>query len=130
MKDRTYKIALNPKYDVYQGGLASTVYRVFNKKTSSGAIATSKTEANVNVVLAQDLHKPMIKKFKRRKVHLRIKDDIWAAAFAEKGSLSSKNRGIKNLLCAINVFTKHALVKPLTDEKAKPLLNDFIGIVN
>ena len=46
------------------------------------------------------------------------------------GSLSSKNQGVKYLLCGIDVFTKYAWVKPLTDEKAKTVLNGFIGIVN
>ena len=58
--------------------------------------------------LAQELHKPVIKNFKRRKVYARFKDNIWAADFAEMGSLFSKNRGVKYLLCVINVFTKYA----------------------
>ena len=44
-------------------------------------------------VLAQELHKPMIKKFKRRKVYgrLRFRDNIWDTDLAEMGPLSSKN---------------------------------------
>ena len=53
LKDRTCKNALNLKYDEYQKRLASIVYRAFGKKTGSGAIAKSKTGANINVVLAQ-----------------------------------------------------------------------------
>ena len=55
LKDRTNKIATDPKYNVYQIGLASTVYKIFDKKIWSGV--------NVNEVLAQELHKPVIKKF-------------------------------------------------------------------
>ena len=40
-------------------------------------------------------------------MYLRIEDDIWAAVLAGKGSLSSKNQGIKYILCAIKVFTKY-----------------------
>ena len=52
---------------------------------------TSKVRANINELLAQELHKPVIKKFKGRKVYMRFKDNIWAADLAEMGSLHSKN---------------------------------------
>ena len=45
------------------------------------------------------------------------------------GSLSSKNKNVKHLLCVMNVFTKYAWVKPLKDKKGKTVLNDFIEIV-
>ena len=46
----------------------------------------------VNEQLAKELYKPVIKKFKRRKVYARFKDNIWGADLAEMGSLSSKNK--------------------------------------
>ena len=46
---------------------------------------------SVNEELAEELHKPVIKKFKKRKAYTRFKDNIWAAELAEMGSLSSKN---------------------------------------
>ena len=52
------------------------VYKIFDKKTRSGV--------SVNEQLAEELHKPVIKKFKKRKVN------VWAADLAEMGSLSSK----------------------------------------
>ena len=63
MKDRAYEIALYPKYDGYESGIASVVYNFFDKKTGSRAIATSKTKASVHEELAQELHKSVIKKF-------------------------------------------------------------------
>ena len=72
---------------------------------------------NQQVWLYKELHNPVIKKFKRRKVYARFKDNIWAADLAEMGSLSSKNKNVKYLLCAIDVFTKCAWVKPLKDNK-------------
>ena len=54
---------------------------------------------DVNKVLAQELHKPMIKKFKRRKAYIRFKDTNWAADLTEMGSLSSFNRGINFIVC-------------------------------
>ena len=56
LKDRAYEIASDRKYDGYQRGLASMVYKLFDKKSSgSGAINKS------NVKLADELHKPVIK---------------------------------------------------------------------
>ena len=56
-------------------------FNFFDKKTGSGA--------SVNKHLAEELHKPVIKKFKGSKVYARFIDDIWAADLAEMGSLSS-----------------------------------------
>ena len=81
------------------------VYNFFDKKTGQGM--------SVNEELAKELHKPVIKKIKRRKVYARFKDNVWAADLAETSSLSSKNRNVKYLLCVINVFTKYGWVKPL-----------------
>ena len=46
------------------------------------------------------------------------------------GSLSSKNKNVKYLLCVIDVFTQYACVKPLKDKKGKTALNAFIEIVS
>ena len=46
------------------------------------------------------------------------------------GSLYSKNKNVKYLLCVIDLFTKHAWVKPLKDKKGKTVLNAFMEIVN
>ena len=65
-------MAKTPKYDGYQRGLASMVHKFFDKKTVSGAIATSKVGVSVKE-LVQELHKPAIKQFKKRKVYARFK---------------------------------------------------------
>ena len=69
--------------------------RFFFKETGSGVIVTRKARVNVDVMLAQELRKPVIIIFKRRKVYSRFKDNIWAADLAEMGSLSSFNCGVK-----------------------------------
>ena len=96
MKDRAYELARNRNYDGYQRALASMVYKFFDKKAASGI--------KVNKQLTKELHNPVIKKFKRGKVYVRIKDNIWAADLSEMRSLSSKNKNIKYLLCVIDVF--------------------------
>ena len=79
---------------------------------------------------AEELHKQVTKKFRRRKVYARFKDNIWAADLAEMESMSWKNKNVKYLLCVINVFTKHVWNKPLKDKKGKTVLNAFLEIVN
>ena len=88
------------------------------KKTGSGT--------SMNEQLAEKLHKPVIKKFQRRKVYSRFKDNIWVADAVEMESLSSKNKNVKYLICLIDVFTKYAWVKSLKDKKRKTVLNAFI----
>ena len=61
--DRAFNIAKNPKYDGYQCGLVSMVYKFFNKKTSGSSI---KIENISNKELAEELHKPIIRKIYKR----------------------------------------------------------------
>ena len=58
LRDKAFKIARDPKYDGYERGLASMVYRFFDKKSSGKAIVNEP-----NHQLADELHKPIIKKF-------------------------------------------------------------------
>ena len=51
-------------------------------------------------------------------MYARFKENILAEDLAEMGSLSSKTRGVKHLLCVINVFTKYAWAKSLVDKKS------------
>ena len=64
VRDKAFKIAGDPKYDGYQRGLASMVYKFFDKKSSEGDITNGS-----NYQLANELNKPFIKKFKKRKVY-------------------------------------------------------------
>ena len=67
--------------------------------------------------LANELHKPIIKKFKKRKVHSFFKDNIWGVDLADMQSLSRYNKGFKYLLCAIYLFSKYVWVTPIKDKK-------------
>ena len=73
IKDRVFEIASNPKYDGYQRGLASMVYKFFDKKSKGSGI---KNEIKKNQQLANELRKPIIRKFKKRKLDSSFKDDI------------------------------------------------------
>ena len=59
---------------------------------------------SVNEQLAEELHKPVIKKFKRRKVYSRFKENIWVADLAKMGSLSSKNKKVKTFIMSNRCF--------------------------
>ena len=62
-------------------------------------------------------------------MYARFKDYIYAAGLTELGSWSSKNRGVYNVLCVIDVFTDYARAKPLTDKKGKTVVHGVIEIV-
>ena len=74
LKDKAFEIASNPKYDGYQRALASMVYKSFEKKSKGAGI---KNEIKENQQLANLLHKPIIRKFKRRKVYVSSLDGTW-----------------------------------------------------
>ena len=69
LRDKAYDIASNPKYDGYQRGLVSMVYKFFDKKSMDSGITSSS-------ILAEELHKPIIRKFNKRKVYSQLKDNI------------------------------------------------------
>ena len=70
-----------------------------------------------NYHLANELHKPIIRKFKKRKVYLPFRDNIWGVDLADMQSLSKYNKGIKYLLYVIHLFSKYAWVIPIKDKK-------------
>ena len=61
-----------------------------------------------NYQLANEHHKQIVRKFKRRKVYSSFKDNIWGAYLAAMRSSRKYNRGIKYLLCGIDLFSKYA----------------------
>ena len=135
LRDKAYDIASNPEYDGYQRGLASMVYKFFDKKSMGSGFKKLKNTTKSNSlehsssILADELHKPVIKKFGKRKVYSQFKDNIWGVDLADMQSLSRKNKGIKYLLCAIDLFSKYAFVIPLKDKKGISIVNAFNKII-
>ena len=124
LRDKAYDIASNPKYDGYQRGVASMVYKFFDKKSIGSGIGR-----NSSSVLADELHKPIIRKFNKRKVYSQFKDNIWGVDLADMQSLSRKNKDIKYFLCAIDLYRKYAFVIPLKDKKGISIVNAFNKII-
>ena len=130
MRDKAFKIESYPKYDGYQRGLASMVCKFFDKKSALLNKSSGSGIANEpNYQLANELHKPIIRKFKKRKVYSSFRDNIWGADLADMQSLSKTNKGIKYLLCAIDLFSKCAWVVPLKDKRGITIVNAFQKII-
>ena len=71
----------------------------------------------------------LLKNLIKRKVYSQFKDNIWGADLADMQSLSRKNKGIKYLLCTIDLYSKHAFVIPLKDKKGISIVNAFDKII-
>ena len=92
LRDKAYNIASNPEYDGYQRGLASMVYKLFDSKVASPDKKSvgSKIARDSSLILADELHKPVVKKFNKRKVYSQFKDNIWGVDLVDTKSLSKK----------------------------------------
>ena len=118
------------KYDEYQRELASMVYKFFDKKSvGSGAKRVNTKITPQNEQLAEELHKPIIRKFKKRKVYSAFKDNIWGVDLADMQLLSKYNKGIRFLLCVIDIFSKYVWVVPLKDKKGISIVKAFQSIL-
>ena len=80
------------------------VYTFFDKKTKGSGVTMLANKSVIkstpqNKQLAEELHKPIIKKFKKRKVYSAFKDNIWGADLADMQLISKFNKGFSFLLC-------------------------------
>ena len=119
LRDKAFKITSNPKYDGYKRGLASMVYKFFDKMSSGTGV-----DPEQNYQLANEVHRQIIRKFKRRKVYSSFRDNVWGVDIADMESLS-KYKGIKYLLCAIDLFSKYAWIFPLKGKTGITIVNSL-----
>ena len=106
------------------------VYTFFDKKTKGSGVTTLANKSAIKSTpqykhLADELHKPIIRKFRKRKVYSAFKDNIWAADLADMQLISKFNKGFRFLLCVIDIFSKYAWVVPLKDKKGVSIVNAF-----
>ena len=113
LRGKAFEIASNLKFDGYERELASMVYKFFDKKSAAGSGINSIS----NQQLAHELHKPIIRKFKRRRVYSSFKDNVWGVDLGDMQLISKFNKGIRHLLCVIDIFSKYAWVFPLKYKK-------------
>ena len=127
LKDIAFNIAKNPKYNGYQRGLAFMVYKLFDKKQKGSGI---NIPLEFNEQLAEELFKPIIRKFKKRTVYSGFKDNIWGADLTDMQLISKFNKGFRFLLCVIDIFSKYAWVVPLKDKKGVSIVDAFQKILD
>ena len=125
-RDKAFNIAKNLKYSGYQLGLASMVFKLFDKKSSGSCI---KYENMSDQQLVEEFHKPVITKFNKRKVQPPFIDNIWGADIDNMQLISKFNKGIRFLLCVIDISSKYAWVIPLKDKKGITITNAFQKIL-
>ena len=83
----------------------------------------------LNKQLAEEVHKPVIRKIKKRKLYSAFKDNIWVADLADMQLMSKFNKGFRFSLCVIDVFSKYAWVVPLKDKKGVSIIDAFQSIL-
>ena len=109
--------------------LTSMVYKFFDKKTKGSGVTLANKSAiksiPQNEQLAEELHKPVIRKLKKREVYSAFKDNIWAADLADMQLISKFNKGFRFLLCVIDIYSKYAWVVPLKNKKGVSIVNAF-----
>ena len=130
LRHKAFNIAKNPKYDGYQRGLAAMVYKFFDKKTKGSGATLANKSIPQNEKLAEELHKPIIRKFKRREVYSAFKNNIWPADLTDMQLISKFNKGFRFLLCVIYIYSKYAWVVPLKNKKGVSIANAFQSILN
>ena len=126
LKNKALKIATDPRVNGYQRGLASMVYKFFNERTKGSGINLQANSLN-NEVLAEELHKTIIKNLKRRKVFSSFKDNIWGVDLADMQLISKYKKGIRYLLCVIGLY---AWVIPLKNKKGESIVEGFEKILD
>ena len=119
LKDKAFKIASDPKYDGYQRGLASMVYKFLIKSLVEVVLTWTKLSA------CKWTSDQIIRKVKRRKVYSSFRDNIWSIDLADMQSLSKYNKGSNYLLRAIDIFSKYAWLVPLKDKRGMSIVNAF-----
>ena len=103
LRDKEFSIAKNPKYDGYQRGFTSMVYKFFDEKTAGGAV---KNETILNKELAEWLHKPITRKLKKRKSILTFYRQYLGCLFCRYAINNKFNKKNCFLLCVIDIFSK------------------------
>ena len=98
------------------------VYKFFDKKSK---VSSVNIKVKNNKQLAEELHKPIFRMFKKKKVYSRFKDNIWGADLADMQLISKINKGFRFLLFVTDIFSKYAWVVPLKDKKGVSIVNPF-----
>ena len=106
------------------------LYKLFYKKFAlladkSASGSSIQNEYISKKKLAKELQKPIIRNFKKRKVHSSFVNNIGCADLADMQFISKFNKGMWFLLRVIDIFSKYAWVIPLKDKNEITITNAF-----
>ena len=101
-KVKAFEIENNPKYDGYQRGLASMVYKFFDKKSKGSGI-----KSMPNQQLTNEFDKLIIRKFKKGRVYSSFKDTIWGVDLADMQLISKYKPGQIKAVSFITLVLKN-----------------------
>ena len=101
------------------------VDKFFAKNTASSGLKSMQQ----NEQLAEELHKSIIRKFRKRRVYSTFKDNIWGADLANMQLISKSIKRFGFLLCVIDIFRKYTWVVPFQDKKGVSMVNAFQSIL-
>ena len=93
------------------------VFNFFGKESSAGAM--------FNKELVEEIHKPIIKIFEKRKIHPSFTDTIWGTDLADMQLISKFNNTFRFLLCIIAIYSKCAGVICIKDKKFLTLFKNI-----
>ena len=100
------------------------VYKFFDKRSAgSGVNMYANNESPLD--LSEELHKPIIRKLKKRVVYTGFKDNVSGADLPDMQLISKLNKRFRSFLCVIDIFSKYVWVVLLKDKKVLQLLMIF-----
>ena len=127
LRDKAFNIAKNSMYNRYQRGLASMVYKFFDKKSPGRGV-------NINVKpneqLAEEWYKPIIRNFQKGTIYSKYRDNTWGTDSADMQLISKFNKGFRLLLRVIDIFSKYPWVVPLKYKKGVSTVDAFQKILD
>ena len=103
------------------------VYKFFDEKTFGSGIENGNVS---DKELVEELHEPIIRNSKKRKVYSSFIENIWGADLANMQLISKFNKGIGFLVWFIDIFSKYAWVISLKRKKCIAITNTFQKILN
>ena len=127
LRDKAFNIAESPKHDGYQRGFVPMVYNFFDKTTSGGTV---KNKIASNKESVEELLKPIIRKFNKRKVHSPFIDNIWWVELVDIQKISKFNKVFRYLFCVFDIYSKCTWVISLKDKKGIAITNAFQKILD
>ena len=107
------------------------IHKFFDKKNLGiGFDKHANNEIKQNHQSAEELHKPIIRKFRKRTVYSGFKGNIWGADLSDMQLISKFNKEIRFLLCVIDILSKYAWIVPWRDKNVITIVNAFQKVLD